>query len=311
MRGKSPLGSQMVCQAIKSVAGKYKALKLKKKDDIPVIEFKPKSIHYDKRTYTIKDQSISLATLEKRIVIPMVFGRHQRKLYDSGVAKEAELINRKKQWFFNLVLDLPDVSVTGNSKVIGVDLGENNIAATSTGKLIGGGKLRYDRDRFLALRRRLQRNGSESAKQKLKDISGKEARHVKHVNHEVANQIVSEAVKSGAGVIAMENLTNIRQRIKAGKRVRARLHRWSWYQLQQFVEYKSVAVGIEVIFVNPAYSSKTCNACGQIAKRNKHSLVCACGNRAHSDLNASRNIARLGGTAVSLRVAVNRPNVAA
>ncbi|MGR6036440.1 MAG: hypothetical protein ACU4EQ_01620 [Candidatus Nitrosoglobus sp.] len=49
-RGKSALGSQMVYQAIKSVAGKYKALKLKKKGDVPVIEFKPKSVHYDKKT---------------------------------------------------------------------------------------------------------------------------------------------------------------------------------------------------------------------------------------------------------------------
>jgi hypothetical protein len=35
------------------------------------------------------------------------------------------------------------------------------------------------------------------------------------------------------------------------------------------------------------------------------------GNRAHSDLNASRNIARLGETAISSRVVVDRPNVAA
>jgi IS605 OrfB family transposase len=221
-----------------------------------------------------------LATFENCIVIPLLFGKRECKFYDAGVTGEAELIHRKNQWFFNLVLDLPNVSVTGNSKIMGVDLGENNIAALSMGKLIGGGKLRFERDRFLALRRRLQPNGSKSNKQKLKEISGKEARHVKHVNHKVANQIISEAVKSDASVIAMENLTNIRQRIKAGKRVHARLHRRAWYQLQQSVEYKSTAVGIQVIFVNPAYSSKTCNACGQITKRNKHSHVCNCGDRA-------------------------------
>ena len=194
---------------------------------------------------------------------------------------------------------------------MGVDLGENNIAATSTGKVIGGGKLRYDRDRFLAIRRRLQRNGSQSAKQLLKRLSGKEARHVTQVNHQVANAIIAEAIEHNVGVIALEKLTNIRKRIKAGKRVRARLHRWAWYQLQTFIEYKAEAVGIEVIYVNPAYSSKTCNKCGAIATRNKHRLTCSCGNRAHSDLNASQNLAWLGETAVSSRGAVNRPNVAA
>jgi len=109
----------------------------------------------------------------------------------------------------------------------------------------------------------------------------------------------------------MEKLTNIRKRIKAGKRVRSRLHRWSWYQLQSFIEYKAEAAGIQVIYVNPAYTSKSCNECGAIATRNKHTLTCSCGNRAHADLNASRNIARLGATAVASRSAVNRPDVAA
>lgn len=194
---------------------------------------------------------------------------------------------------------------------MGVDLGENNIAATSTGKLFGGGKLRYDRDRFLAMRRRLQRNGSQSAKQLLKRLSGKEARHVTQVNHLVANGVIEEAAQHNVGVIALEDLTNIRKRIKAGKRIRARLHRWAWYQLQQFIEYKAVAAGIKVVYVNPAYSSQTCNKCGAIAKRDKHRLTCTCGNRAHSDLNAGLNLAWLGKTAVLPRGAVNRPHVAA
>lgn len=64
IRAHSPLGSQFVCNAIKSVAGKYKALKLKKEADVPVIHFKPKSVHYDKKTYTLLDENtVSLTTL--------------------------------------------------------------------------------------------------------------------------------------------------------------------------------------------------------------------------------------------------------
>lgn len=307
----SGLGSQMVCQAIKSVCGKYKALKLKRSADVPTIEFKPKSVHYDKRTYTIKGDSISLYTLDGRIVVPMTFGPHQQKLFDQGTAKEAELISRDNNWYFNLVLDLPDTQPNGSTVVMGVDLGENNIAATSTGKIIGGGKLRYDRDRFLAMRRRLQRNGSQSAKQLLKKVSGKEARHVTHVNHCVANQIIDEAIKCNAGFIVLENLKNIRKRIKGNKRMRTRLHRWAWYQLQQFVEYKAQALGIEVIYVNPAYTSQTCAKCRSIAIRIKHLLSCKCGNRTHADGNASLNLVWLGETIVSSRDAVNRPVVAA
>ncbi len=312
IREKIGLGSQFTCNAIKTVAGKYKALKLKKNQDVPHIRFRPKSVHYDRKTYTLKDDNtVSLSTLGGRVDAKLIWGKHQKALFEKGTPKEAELIFKNDTWFFNLVVELPSPERVSNIKVMGVDLGENNIAATSTGKLIGGGKLRYNRDRFLAIRRRLQRNGSQSARQLLKRLSGKEARHVTQVNHQVANAIIAEAIQHNIGVIALEKLTNIRKRIKTGKRVRARLHRWAWYQLQTFIEYKAESVGIEVIYVNPAYSSKTCNQCGALATRNKHRLTCSCGNRAHSDLNASQNLAWLGETAVSSRGAVNRPNVAA
>jgi len=312
IRSKSPLGSQFVCNAIKSVAGKYKALKLKKQAEVPLIHFKPKSVHYDKKTYTLLDENtVSLTILSGRVKAKLVWGKHQRAVFDKGLAKEAELIIKNGSWYFNLVIDIPNPETVQSDVVMGVDLGENNIAATSTGKLFGGGKLRYDRDRFLAMRRRLQRNGSQSAKQLLKRLSGKEARHVTQVNHVVANAIIDEAIKHNVGVIALEDLTHIRKRIKAGKRMRARLHRWAWYQLQLFIAYKAEAVGIKLEYVNPAYSSQTCHQCGAIAKRDKNRLTCTCGNRAHSDLNASLNLAWLGKTAVLPRGAVNRPNVAA
>ena len=68
----------------------------------------------------------------------------------------------------------------------------------------------------------------------------------------------------------MEDLTNIRIRIKAGKRLRSRLHGWPWAQLQAFIEYKARAEGINVVYINPAYTSKTCAACGAIGSRSKH-----------------------------------------
>lgn len=304
------LGSQMVCIAIKSVCDAYKALKLKRKDEVPIIVFKPKSVHYDKRTYSFKNDLLSLYTLQGRIKVKMVFGNFQRSYLIQGVPKEAELIRKKTGWFFNLVLDLPDVDSSDDS-VLGVDLGENNIATTNTGKIIGGGKLCYDRDKYLNLRKRLQSNGSQSAKQLLRKISGKEQRHVKHINHEISKAIVAEAVKTSAGVIVLENLKNIRKRIKGSKRIKFRLHRWAWYQLQSFIQYKAEAQGIRIEYVNPAYTSQTCSICGNIGSRIKHKFSCLCGNLDHADVNASKNLSKL---AVSIGMAtgtVTCPNVPA
>jgi len=314
IRETTVLGAQMACNAIKVVCDSLKVLKIKKTEKIPLINFKPSSsVHFDKRTYSLKESALSLYTLSGRILIPMLLGEFQQQYLERGISKEAELVCRNKTWFFNLVLDLPDVEpVVSSGKVLGVDLGENNLAAISSGKLFGGGQLRHERDRALALRSQLQSNGSKSAKQLLKKISGKEARHMAHVNHEISKAIVKEAVDTGCDMIAMEELTNIRKRMRAGKRVRSRLHRWAWAQLQTFVHYKAQAAGLKIVFVNPAYTSQMCASCEQIGTRYKHRLVCRfCGIQRHSDLNASLNIRRIALSADSATGTVSYPHVAA
>lgn len=305
------LGSQMVCQAVHRVADAYKVLKANKgitKDKpVPTIAFRPTSVNFDKRTYSIKGNTLSLFTLSGRAKIPFVCGKHQRNLLSSGVPKEAKLIVRKGVWYFNLALDLPDVAPVSGGGVFGLDVGENNLAASSTGKVWGGGKLRHNRDIYLAHRRRLQSNGSRAAKRKLRAISGREQRHVKHINHETSKAILAEAIRSGASGIRMEDLTHIRANIKAGKRVRTRLHRWAFRQLQDFVAYKAQGAGLSVVFVDPAYTSQMCNVCGGIGKRVKHSFSCSCGNRAHSDVNASRNIAGFASPIGLARATVTKP----
>jgi IS605 OrfB family transposase len=304
----------MVCNAIFSVCKAYKAQKklgrIRKDAPVPAVHFNRASVHFDKRTYAIHGERLSLYTLSGRITVTLVTGEHQRRIMASGKAKEAELVCRRGRWYFNLVVESDDADPIPSGPVMGVDVGENNLAATSTGKVWGGGELRHKRNGYLALRRRLQSNGSQSARQKLRQVSGKERRRVTHINHETSKAIVAEARRIGASRIVMEDLCHIRDRIQAGKRVRARLHGWAFRQLQTFVEYKARAVGIAVEYVNPAFTSQTCSSCGSIGERVRHRFVCKkCGLRAHADGNASRNLARIGSGAPLPRAAVNTPHV--
>jgi IS605 OrfB family transposase len=314
LRNASALGSQMCCNAIFTVCKAYKAQKqrgrIKKDAPVPQIRFDRASVHFDKRTYALRGEHLSLYTLAGRITVSLRPGAHQQRILACGQPKEAELLFRRGVWFFNLVIECGEVEPVASGPVMGVDVGENTLAAHSLGKVFGGEKLRDQRDRHLALRRRLQSNGSQSAKQKLRQVSGREMRRVKHINHETSKAIVAAAVAAGVAKITMEDLTHIRERIKAGKRTRGRLHRWAFRQLQTFVAYKAQAVGIAVEFVDPAYTSQTCSCCGELGQRARHRFVCdQCGLRAHADLNASRNLARIGGTAVPPRAAVNTPDV--
>ena len=109
VRAASPLGSQMVCNAIKAVADAYKVRKPKRDIEVKPSTFRSTaSVHYDKRTYSIRGETVSLNTLNGRVVVPMKLGDFQRDLMVVGAPKEAELLRRRKRWYFNLVLEIPD-----------------------------------------------------------------------------------------------------------------------------------------------------------------------------------------------------------
>lgn len=312
VRAASPLGSQMVCQAVRKVSAAYRALRSRGgRAEAPLRWDRGTSVHYDKRTYRLVSDGVSLYTLSGRVRVPFVLGDFQRAYLASGAPKEAELCrHRDGDWYLHLVLDLPASRPAGGTEVLGVDLGENTLAATSTGKVFGGGALRDHRDRHLALRRRLQANGSQSARQRLRMASGRERRHMRQVNHETSKAIVSEAVRVGAATIALERLTNIRDRIRAAKRLRTRLNRWAWRELQDQIAYKAEAAGIAVLYLDPAYTSQTCSGCGSPGARSKHRFSCSsCGIQRHSDVNAASNLRRIVVSAEAATGAVNRPHV--
>jgi len=70
-----------------------------------------------------------------------------------------------------------------------------------------------------------------------------------------------------------------------------------WGLFAAHLTSKAANAGREVVFVNPAYTSRTCAACGQIALHlplSQRVFRCACGYVADRDENAARNILQLG-----------------
>jgi putative transposase len=302
LRAETPLGSQMCCNVLRTVCAAYGALssngKIPEGSPVPTISFRHASVHFDHRTFSMRGDWLSLYTLKGRIAVTLRPGEHQQRLLKWGRPKEAELVSRKGKWFFNLVVQR-NVVYKNTGPVLGVDVGENNLAATSTGKIWGGRLLRFERDQHLGLRRRTQGSGSQSGRQLLREAAGRERRHMRQVNHVVSNGIVAEAVRIGARAIAMEDLTHIRDRIRARVRVRTRLHRWTFRELQDFIVYKAAEQGITTVFVDPAYSSQNCHHCGSLGRRARHRFTCDCGYKGHSDVNGALNHAIQGEQALS------------
>jgi IS605 OrfB family transposase len=156
----------------------------------------------------------------------------------------------------------------------------------------------------------LQAKGTRSAKRHLKKLRLRERRFRTDVNHRVSKQLV-ESLPPGSTIV-MENLVDIRERVKARRKQRRELHNWSFAQFQSFVAYKAEARGVKVLFADARYTSCRCSRCGHISRSSRQSqswFHCReCGYQLNADLNAARNLARRGMSALG-GPSVNRPIV--
>ncbi|MDG9723398.1 RNA-guided endonuclease InsQ/TnpB family protein [Streptomyces sp. DH41] len=212
-------------------------------------------------------------------------------LYRRG---ESDLLCRDGMWFLNATCDVPEAPPnTAPVDFLGIDLGVVNIATTSDGEIMAGRELNRTRSRERTLRTKLQKKNTPSARRRLRKRRRKEARRAKDINHKIATRVVAEAERTGRG-IALENLTGIRERVRLRKPQRATHSSWAFAQLGQFIAYKARKVGVPVVYVDPAYTSRTCAECGHIDRANRVSqarFVCrSCGFVDHADRNGSRNI---------------------
>jgi putative transposase len=249
---------------------------------------------FNRHTYVLNWETgtVRVSTTRGRITVPYRLPDYAAYAVDCPVAT-ADLIEKKGRFSLHVVVTLPDVPVLDTGAALGVDLGVTHPAVTSDGKFLGKKHWREVVKRRLRLKRKLQANGSKSARRHLRSLAGRDMRFRRDCDHVLSRRIV-ESVEPGT-VIVVENLTNIRRRVKARRgEARRRLHSWSFAQLKGFLEYKAEAKGCRVVGVDPRHTSQRCNACGHIARGNRTSQALfgcrECSHRCNADLNGSRNI---------------------
>ena len=173
---------------------------------------------------------------------------------------------------------------------IGVDLnatGHIAVAAIDNKILKFGKEAPHIRRVYQSIRKKAQKNRAYKFVKKLKN---KESRKVRNINHQISRKLVDTAKEKGYAV-KLEKLTGIRKK-KQGKKINGIKSNWSFYELQQFIEYKAKLLGVPVFYVAPQYTSQQCSRCGLIGDRQKKVFKCTCGHIDHADANASFNIAK-------------------
>lgn len=244
--------------------------------------------------------------------LSFAIGNYQRGLLKGQVLKTATLLKRQNgTYYINIQLESQPELPQETDKVLGVDLGRTDIAVSTDGDKYSGKQITKIRDHYANLRAKLQQKalsiGTRSSRRRCRELqkrlSGKEKHFQSHINHVISYQLVQKA-KTQNQVIALEDLTGIRERtneLPRTKTERRRSNSWSFYQLRFFLSYKCIKFGVKLVLVNPAYTSRTCHNCLHIhpepskSYRSGKSFRCGhCGWHGDADLNGAINISALG-----------------
>ena len=293
------LQSQLAVRCIKQACGMVKKAKSK-----PVIN--NPSIGYNfPRSASMKNNILSLSTIKGRIKIPFsVPDCFVQYFNDWKICESLLKIDKFNRTFFLFTFSRVDAVCSNTQRVLGIDMGVNTLAVTNErgfyGKEIKQKRIKHDI--FVS---KLQSIGTRASKRKLKKLSGSWTRLMRWTNHNISKRIVDSLNKGD--VVVMEKLFGIRNSARYNKWI----HKWAFAQLQSFIEYKALRKSCRIVYVNPAYTSKTCSRCHNINTiRHSGFVKCnTCGFSLNSDFNASINIAQLY-TRNMCRATVNEPVLA-
>lgn len=288
----SDLHIQCLHKAAESLKSAFALQKKGRKVECPQSTLCPP--RYNRHTFRVNwmARTVNLSTVSGRMLLPFCLPHYGAYAKECQVAT-ADLMYRKGKWHLHIVVHCPDVEFQDNGTALGVDLGVCRPAVTSDGRLHGKKHWREVSKRRFRLKRKLQANGSKSAKRHLRSLAGREMRFRRDCDHVLSKSIL-DGIAAGTTVV-VENLTNIRARVKARRgEAKRRLHNWSFAPLKGFLEYKAESLGCQVVAVDPRHTSQRCAECGHIYRGNRPSqsrFVCrSCGHRANADKNAAVNI---------------------
>lgn len=220
-----------------------------------------------------------------------------------GEIRNVSLAREGAKWFASIQTEVAETAAAlGVQPTLGIDVGVALFAATSDGQKIqplnalARQEKRLRRQQRCVSRRKKGSKNRRKAVQRLANLHRKVARQ----RNDWLHNLTSELVERHA-VIAIEDLkVAVMSAAARGKGRSAKaglnraIHDQGWAEFRRQLEYKLLAVGGEVIAVDPAYTSRTCRICNHESAENRKTqavfLCVACGHTEHADVHAAKNI---------------------
>lgn len=236
--------------------------------------------------------------------------RYHRPLPEEAVIKQAVIKRQAQKWYVCLSLELPDPCPPAHpGPAVGIDMGLHHLLALSDGTIIENPRwLRADLKKLRIAQRRLARrkkgsNRRRKAAAQVARLHAQIANRRRDFWHKVANDLVQRYSQ-----IVLEDLTL--KFMTANHYLALSAHDAGLGEFQELLAYKAEEAGVELVFVNPAYTSQRCSGCGAMVEKPLSVRIhqCPdCGLTIDRDVNAARNILFL--TVESARTGPSGANV--
>jgi len=231
---------------------------------------------------------------------------HWADLFDGELSPgEFRLQRNRTNWVLHITVEyeIEAAEIPDDPTPVGFDIGESKLltgcALTESGTpeepfIFDGGRARQLRKEMHTTQKRLQeREASEWRRDERFDYY---QNALTDIVEKASRQAAEYAQQFDDPVIVLEDLSYIREQLDYGAYMNRRLHGWAFARLTSRIEDKAAEAGVPVRFVNPAYTSKTCHACGHIGRRGSQAEF-RCTNdecwvsEYQADINAAANIA--------------------
>ena len=213
------------------------------------------------------------------LILPSKHHERSRHFEKTGWTQRKSICLRRDslgRYYADVFWEKEIQKISQQGQAVGVDIGINKLITTSDREELGT-ELRSKLDK-LNRRKQNSRNWNQT-RNEIKDYIG----------------FVTNRFPWTTDVVVMENILNITQqtRGRVGKNTRKLLGHWNIDLLYRRMTDKAEQHRVFLAFVEPAYSSQTCNSCRAIDKKSRNGEVfkcTTCGHADDADHNASMNI---------------------
>ncbi|MGB4590461.1 MAG: transposase [Clostridiaceae bacterium] len=259
---------------------------------VPVLK-KPVAI-WNNQNFSISEDAISFPVWKDGKSAKLTFEANipeRQKTLLQNKRGTLRITKKNGKFIAQIAVEIPCESGYGTS-VMGVDLGLKIPAVAVTDKekvqFFGNGRENKYKKRMARAKRKAL--GKAKKLKTLRKLDNKEQRWMKDKDHKISRAIVNFAKENQVKTIQLEELAGIRQTARTSRKNAKNLHTWSFYRLAQFIEYKATLAGMNVIYVNPRYTSQTCPVCGARNHADDRKYKCPCGFKIHRDILGAMNI---------------------